>query len=155
MNSNSNEKPSSLTMTVELVGIMVVLLFGVVFVFILSTKVLSTEEAVNVLVWPLLFGIIGGTLVGFLLLNPKEWADTETKLRKIQLITLGTLFFVMLGPFLDIKPEIVLQSLSFIMGIAFGAIMIVVVRSLIRIQDWNQVEKEKEKNDTKDSFQAN
>ena len=153
--ANSNEKMSTSAMAAELVGILVILLSGMALVFILSINVLSINEASGAFIWPFLLGTIGGSLLGFRLFHPKKWADTEAELRVVMLGTFGGLFLVMLGSFFDIEPVFILQSLSFILGITFGAILIIGIRSLVQIQDWSEAEKQKEKKDSKHPDKAN
>lgn len=153
--ANSNEKMSTSAMAAELVGILVILLSGMALVFILSIKILSINEASGAFIWPFLLGTIGGSLLGFRLFYPKKWADTESELRLVMLVTFGGLFLVMLGSFFNIEPVFILQSLSFILGITFGAILIIGIRSLIQIQDWSEAEKQKEKKDSKHHDKAN
>jgi hypothetical protein len=155
MKHNSNEQSPSFAMIAELIAILGVLFLGMAFVFILSVNLLSTDDATINLSWPLVFGTTGGLLLGFLFLSPKKWADTEVQLRTVELITLAALFLVMLWAVFDAEPQAVLISLSFILGIAFGAIAVVVIRSLMQIQAWSESKKGKEKHASKKSLEAN
>ncbi|MFW9916875.1 MAG: hypothetical protein ACFFGZ_14815 [Candidatus Thorarchaeota archaeon] len=155
MKHNSSEQSPSLAMIAELIAILGVLFLGMAFVFILSVNLLSTDDATVNLGWPLVFGIIVGFLLGFMFLKPKKWIETEAQLRTVELITLAALFLIMLWAVFDAEPQVVLISLSFILGIAFGAIVVVVIRSLMQIQAWSESKKGKEKHASKESIKAN
>lgn len=119
--------------TAELIGILIVMAFGVVLVFMLSNNTLSSDQTSKALVWPLTIGISCGCILSLVFLHPKEWLDTEKKLRKIQMTALSFLFLLMMYSAFDNDYLLALQSLSFILGVAFGAITIVSIRFLKQI----------------------
>ncbi len=148
MSSLSNQRLSNSSMIVEIIGIMIVMLFGVFFVWILSTTIISFEKTQNVYVLPLITSMVFSLLLGATFLDLEDWNDIEKILHYIEMIGLVALASTMFLSMSLKNPELTLTILSVILGVILGLILVVGIRFFLYIYNKKLEKKQTKRNNS-------